>query len=175
MQCSCHECFRVDNWHIDQTKFLVGWSCLESTHAVGHFVTGKVTECLLTINASWGGMFMRWNAHKIIEVRLWHWPCSADANQWSDNVPASKFVSTQSSFHNTSHIFYPCDPNTHHPCWTDGLSLCLLQPMPTEQFNSSLPGLHGRHFGRRQFQMHLLEWKLKNSDLNFIVPMSNWQ
>ena len=78
-------------------------------------------------------------------------------------------------FHNTSHIFYPCDPSTHHPCWTDGLSLFLLQPMPTEQFNSSLPGLHGRHFGRRQFQMHFLEWKWKNSDLNFIVPMSNWQ
>ena len=33
--------------------------------------------------------------------------------------------------------------------------------------NSSLPGQNGRHFGRRQFQMHFLEWTWYNSDSNF--------
>ena len=40
------------------------------------------------------------------------------------------------------------------------------------------PGQNGHHFGRRQFQMHFLEWKWQNSDSNFTEIWSqefNWQ
>ena len=40
------------------------------------------------------------------------------------------------------------------------------------------PGQNGRHFGRRHFQMHFLEWKWYNSDSNFTdfsSHASNWQ
>ena len=33
--------------------------------------------------------------------------------------------------------------------------------------NSSPPAQNGRHFSRRHFQMHFLEWKWKNSDWTF--------
>ena len=44
--------------------------------------------------------------------------------------------------------------------------------------NSSPPGKNGRHFGRRQFQMHFLEWKWHNSDsisTEICFQESNWQ
>ena len=34
----------------------------------------------------------------------------------------------------------------------------------THSLNSSPPGQDGRHFGRRHFQMHFLEWKNTNCD-----------
>ena len=34
--------------------------------------------------------------------------------------------------------------------------------------SSSPPGQNGRHFGRRQLQMHFLEWKWQNTDSIFI-------
>ena len=40
-----------------------------------------------------------------------------------------------------------------------------------------LPPEHGRHFGRRHFQMNFLEWKWQNSDSNFTeicFRESNW-
>ena len=37
----------------------------------------------------------------------------------------------------------------------------------TTWVSSSPPGENGRHFGRRQFQMHFLEWKWLHSDSNF--------
>ena len=40
------------------------------------------------------------------------------------------------------------------------------------------PGQNGRHFGRRQFQRHFLQWKLQDSDSNFTEICSqecNWQ
>ena len=37
----------------------------------------------------------------------------------------------------------------------------------TPGVNSSPPGQNGRHFGRRQFSMHSLEWKVLYFDSNF--------
>ena len=47
-----------------------------------------------------------------------------------------------------------------------------------EALNSSLPGQNGRYLGRRQFQMHFLQWKLQNSISYFTEICSqgcNWQ
>ena len=38
-------------------------------------------------------------------------------------------------------------------------AVCLRHGLYEDVFNSSIPGQNGRHFGRRQIQMHCLEWK----------------
>ena len=52
-----------------------------------------------------------------------------------------------------------------------------LPPM-IEFLRSSPPGQNGRHFSKSQFQMHFLEWKWHNSNLNFTEICSHesiWQ
>ena len=54
----------------------------------------------------------------------------------------------------------------------------LNMPEEGDVINSSPPAQNGRHFGRRQFQMHFLEWKWRNSDSIFTdicSQESNWQ
>ena len=72
-----------------------------------------------------------------------------------------------------------CHPAVlHHflPCWRR--STTPYGVIKLQLIDSSPPGQNGRHFDRRQFQMHFLEWKWCNYDSNFIEissQKSDWQ
>ena len=68
----------------------------------------------------------------------------------------------------TSHYLSQCWPRSQSPYG-------ITRP---QWVNSSPPGQNGHYFGRRQFQIHFLEWKWYNSDSIFTEicsQESNWQ